>query len=112
MLRIKINLSKVDEAAIFNGKNGARYLDLVVWENRDGVDQYGNSHRVDQDIGQDRRKAGEKAPILGNGKTFGSGAPSGKPAPARPPAPTETKTFMNKPAPEQARPDSTEDVPF
>jgi hypothetical protein len=40
-------------------------------ENRDGVDQYGNNGFVVQDIGKERRQAGEKGPIIGNWKHVG-----------------------------------------
>jgi hypothetical protein len=81
MIRIKINLSKVDESAVFIGKNGARYLDLTVMENRNGPDQYGNDYMVTQDIGRERRLNGERGPILGNGK---SGVMTRKPDSAPP----------------------------
>ena len=67
MKRVKINVSKIDRSAIYEGKNG-KYLDLVLWDNKDGVDQYGNDGFVTQDIGKERRLAGEKGEILGNWK--------------------------------------------
>lgn len=66
--RISLNLSKLDESAFFQGKNGT-YVNLTMWEN-DGEDQYGNSHSLKQDMGKDRK--GEKTPYIGNAKTFGS----------------------------------------
>jgi hypothetical protein len=63
----KINVSKIDKAALFEGKNG-KYLDIVLFENRDGTDQYGNDGFVVQDIPKERRDAGEKGPIIGNWK--------------------------------------------
>jgi len=67
MKRVKNNVSKIDRSAIYEGKNG-KYLDLVLWDNKDGVDQYGNDGFVTQDIGKERRLAGEKGEILGNWK--------------------------------------------
>lgn len=78
MIRAKINLDRVDKSALFKGAKGT-YLDLCVWENRNGVDEYGNSHYVTQDLGKARREAGDKAPILGNGKS--SIVPAKKPTP-------------------------------
>ena len=67
MQTIKINVSKIDKDALYQGKNG-KYLDLVLFENKDGVDQYGNHGFVVQDLPKSRRDAGEKGPILGNWK--------------------------------------------
>lgn len=64
MKTVKINVSKIDRSAIFEGKNG-KYLDLVLW---DKPDTYGNDGFVTQDIGKGRREAGERGPILGNWK--------------------------------------------
>lgn len=109
MIRLKINLSKVDESAIFVGKSGARYLDVTVIEKRD---DYGNDYMVTQDIGKDRRMNGERGPILGNGKKLNWSASAGRPA--QTPQPT-TKTYMN-PTPSRTPPPQGEvgidDVPF
>lgn len=67
MKRITINVTRIDKSALYEGKNG-KYLDLTLFENRDGRDQYGNDGFVTQDIGKERRVAGEKGPILGNWK--------------------------------------------
>lgn len=64
MKTVKINVTRIDKTALFDGKNG-KYLDLVLWEK---PDQYGNDGFVTQDIGKLRRDAGEKGPILGNWK--------------------------------------------
>ena len=71
MKTIRINVSKIDKSAIYEGKNG-KYVDLVMFENRDGEDQYGNLGFVTQDIGKERRLAGERGPILGNWKEIGA----------------------------------------
>lgn len=73
-LNIKIDVTKILKEHLFPGKNGAKYLDLTVWQNRDGVDNYGNTHMVVQSLPRELRDAGEKGPILGNGKTFGQAA--------------------------------------
>lgn len=67
MITLKINVTKIDKSALFTGKNG-KYLDLVLHDNRDGQDQYGNDGFVTQDIGKERREAGERGPIIGNWK--------------------------------------------
>jgi len=80
MKAVKINVSKIDKTALFEGKNG-KYLDLVLWENRDGADQYGNDGFVTQDIGKARREAGEKGPIIGNWKELGDMRKATNPSP-------------------------------
>lgn len=70
-LNIKIDVTKILKEHLFAGKNGAKYLDLTVWENREGEDKFGNSHMVVQALPKELREAGQKGPILGNAKTFG-----------------------------------------
>lgn len=87
-LKISIDVTKINKAALYKGKKGT-YLNLVVWENRDGEDQYGNHYRVDQDLPKEMRDMGEKGAILGNGKNFGSSSrPQGE-HPGRPKAPVK-----------------------
>jgi hypothetical protein len=75
MIRIKIDVTKLDKTAFFQGKNGALYCDLTMWENRDGPDRFGNDYRIDQDLGKERRAKGEKGAIIGNGKSYTNGTP-------------------------------------
>ena len=65
---LSIDVMKIDKPALFKGKKGT-YLGLVLMDNKDGgKDKYGNDGFVVQDVGKDRRLAGEKGPILGNWK--------------------------------------------
>lgn len=64
-IKINIDVTKLDKTAFFKGKNGT-YCSLIIWPNRDGEDQYGNTSTVKQDIGKDRRE--ERTQIIGNGK--------------------------------------------
>ena len=75
MRTAKINVTRIDKTALFEGKNG-KYLDLVFFENRDGPDQYGNDGFVTQDIGRERREAGERGPIIGNWKEIQTNRPA------------------------------------
>ncbi len=68
---LKIDVTKILKEHLFHGKNGAKYLDITLWENRDGEDQYGNTHMAVQSIPKELRDAGQKGPILGNAKEFG-----------------------------------------
>ena len=72
MIRAKIDVTKIDKTAIHDGKKG-KYIDITLMDNRDGRDQYDNDGFVVQDLGKDRRLAGEKGPILGNWKDLDGG---------------------------------------
>ena len=106
MIRCKIDVTKIDKAALFEGRSGAKYLDLTLMENRGGPDKYGNDYMIVQDLGKAAREAGKRGAILGNGKTIGTVKPS-RPADDAGPV----RTFMKEqPAPVQ--PTLDEDVPF
>ena len=74
MIRIKIDVSKLDKTAFFKGAKGT-YADITLLENKGGPDKFGNDYMVVQDLGKDRRLAGERGPILGNGKAYTNGTP-------------------------------------
>jgi hypothetical protein len=80
MRTANINVTKIDKTALYEGKNG-KYLSLVFFDNKEGPDQFGNDGFVTQDLGKERRMAGEKGPIIGNWKEVGTKGAA--PAPAR-----------------------------
>lgn len=82
LIRIKLDLSKLDDSAIFRGKKGD-YADLCIVENRDGTDQYGNDGFISQDVPKERREAGEKGPIVGNWKYISKKRDNPPPPPRR-----------------------------
>lgn len=87
-LIIKIDVTKIDKTRLFEGKNGAKYLDCVAWPTDN--DQYGNSHRIVQSVTKEERADGVKGTIIGNakpmpGRSASAPAPARKP-PAKPPA--------------------------
>jgi hypothetical protein len=65
MQKLNINLSKIDKTAFFISQTGNKFIDLII---HDRPDQYGNDGFVTQDIGKERRLAGERGPIVGNWK--------------------------------------------
>ena len=69
-LSLKIDLAKMDMARIFNGKNGAQYLDATIFVDMNELDQYGNSGMITQSVSKDEKAQGVKGNILGNGKLF------------------------------------------
>jgi hypothetical protein len=78
MIKLKIDVTKIDKARLFKGSKGT-YLDLVVYEN-DAPDEYGNDYSVKQDCTKEDREAGVKMPYIGNGKNIGQ---KKQPPPAR-----------------------------
>jgi len=69
-LSLKIDLAKMDMTRIFNGKNGAQYLDATIFVDMEQLDQYGNSGMITQSVSKDEKAQGVKGNILGNGKLF------------------------------------------
>jgi len=69
MIVVKIDVTKIDKSALFQGAKGT-YLDLLLWETPDN--QYGSDYVAKQSIPKERTDAGEKGPILGNGECKGS----------------------------------------
>lgn len=66
-ITLNINVTKIDKQYLFDGKSG-KYLDLVLFENKDGHDAYGNTGYVVQGISKESREAGQRGPIVGNWK--------------------------------------------
>jgi len=108
MIRVKIDVTKIDRTAIHEGKKG-KYIDLTLMDNRDGRDEYGNDGFVIHDLGKERRLAGEKGPILGNWKHLDGAPTAGRDVPAseavrRAPVPTRDNSATE--------PDDDGDIPF
>jgi len=122
MQTLNINTSKIDKSALYDGKQG-KYLNLTLMENRDGTDQYGNDGFIVQDLGKDRRLAGEKGPIIGNWKHVGqtsSGRATGHSSPQREPSGARSPEYgqrersanQNGARPPANQPDDDDDIPF
>lgn len=111
MISVKIDVSKIDKSALYKGAKGT-YLNITLMDNQGGeTDEYGNDYWVVQDLGAERRKAGEKGPKLGNGRNINVGvgnhearansfADKVKPA----------KAFQNREKPAQQ--EAEDDIPF
>lgn len=67
IIKVKIDVTKIDKARLFAGKNGAKYLDCTLL-GKDEPDQYGNDFMIVQDVSKEERLAGTKGAILGNAK--------------------------------------------
>lgn len=75
----KIDVTKVDKSKLFEGKNGAKYLDLVLIELTN--DKYGNDYMVVQGVKKEERERGVKGVILGNAKIIGGESSGRRPSP-------------------------------
>jgi len=78
LVAIKIDVTKIDKARLFQGKNGAQYLDATVFINEE-PGQYGDNGMITQSVSKEERESGVKGAILGNVKVlgeFGSNAPT------------------------------------
>ena len=71
-VRLKINLSKLDKSAFYEGKAG-KWLDATVFLDPDNVDQYGNNGGIQQDLPAPRRERGERGEYIGNCRVFWTG---------------------------------------
>lgn len=74
ILRINIDVTKIDKAALFKGKKGT-YLDVSLLMHAD-EDEYGHHGMAVQDVGKERREAGERGEILGNCKWVNKPSPA------------------------------------
>lgn len=87
MIAVKIDTSKVDKAKLFVGKNGTKYLDVILIETPGG--KYGD-FMVVQGVSKEERAAGVRGAILGNGKNLGMGG-SAPPSPSQPVSAQDSK---------------------
>lgn len=80
MIAAKIDVNKIEKHRLFEGKNGAKWLDVVLIATPDN--KYGNSHVVVQSVTKEERQAGVRGPILGNAKEVGGGNGNDRSAPS------------------------------
>lgn len=117
--KLKLDLLKVTGARKFTAKDGSEhvaipatslymgkgaYLDLDMRENRDGEDQYGNTHFIAISPTKEQRMAKEKTPIIGNAKTLTFGDTPQQPQ-------RQQSVSTQKPA-SDAFDDEVDDLPF
>jgi hypothetical protein len=83
MIKLSINVTKIDKSHLIEGKAG-KYLELILNENRNGPDQYGNDGFVTQGVSKAAREAGQRGPIVGNYRTVGAKQKQAAPANPQP----------------------------
>ena len=83
LIKLKIDVTKIDKSRLFAGQKG-KYLDLDVWLDEDKPDQFGNTASVAHAQSKEEREAKKDKIFLGNGKVWwrSPGAGSGEAAPA------------------------------
>lgn len=66
VITVKIDVTKIDKSKIFVGKNGAKWVDLVLIPTKES--KYGEDYLVKQSASKEEREAKAQLPILGNAK--------------------------------------------
>jgi len=69
MILLKLDLTKIDKSKLFEGKNGAKYLDVILIDSPGS--KYGDDYMAVQGVTKEEREAGVKGAILGNAKIHG-----------------------------------------
>jgi Ser-tRNA(Ala) deacylase AlaX len=69
LVAIKIDVSKIDKARLYQGAKG-QYLDATVFLNEE-QGQYGDNGMITQSVSKEERESGVKGNILGNVKILG-----------------------------------------
>lgn len=69
-ISLKIDVTKIDKTRLFQGKNGAKYLDITTFVDLDTPSQYGDHGFITQNVSKEERDNGVKGEILGNTKVF------------------------------------------
>jgi hypothetical protein len=69
MIKLKVDVSKVPKEHIYVGKKG-KYLSLILLDNKNGRDKYGNDGIIKIDLSKDARaileSSGGRNEIIGN----------------------------------------------
>ena len=69
MINLNICLSDLPKAKITEGKDGKKYVNLVLWENRE-PDKFGNTHSIT--VSKSKEEKDQPNIYVGNGKSFGA----------------------------------------
>lgn len=94
-VNLRINLDKVDESKVFNGKKG-RYLDMTAFIDIDNFGQYGDNGMIKQDS----KEGDTDGAILGNATLFWNDS---QPLPAKPADTNQGNAPQQSQAPQQAQ---------
>jgi hypothetical protein len=89
-------------------KSGAVYFELEAVENKDGANQWGNTHFLKEPTTKAERESGMKFPIIGNGKEYRDDARQQQTSKAPPAAPK----YQGRDTPPAAQDNGDDDIPF
>ena len=81
MIAFNIDLDRINQARIFTGKTGRRYLSFILI---DGPDQFGNAGQVVHSISREERAGGGKGEVVGTWKDLSITKTQSQTKPARP----------------------------
>ena len=76
-ITLNIDCTKISKEHLKKGK----YLDLVLFANKNGEDEWNNTHYVVQGISKEAREAGARGPIVGNARVPAEEIQRSKPSP-------------------------------
>jgi hypothetical protein len=66
MIKISVNLSKLPKDKMTTSKTGEKWINLILWENRDGLDKFGNTHALS--VSKTKEEKDQPNVYVGNGK--------------------------------------------
>ena len=112
MQAIRLDVTLLDKSRFYKSTKPAKdghfpiYADIILFNNRDGTDQYGNEGYASQSVTKEERAQGVKLPILGNWKHIGQR-----------PAPQQNQPRHEAPSPQIQSPlrgmnHEDQDIPF
>lgn len=65
-----ICVSDIPREAIKVGKDGKKYISIVIAPNKDGENKYGNTHHIYMSQTKEERDAKAERTFIGNGKAY------------------------------------------
>jgi hypothetical protein len=71
MIKISVNLSKLPKEKITTSKTGEKWINLILWENKDGLDKFGNTHALS--VSKTKEEKDQPNIYVGNGKDMSVG---------------------------------------
>jgi hypothetical protein len=78
MIKISVNLSKLPKDKMTTSKTGEKWINLILWENKDGVDKFGNTHSLT--VSKTKEEKEQPNVYVGNGKDMSVGVAPVAPA--------------------------------
>lgn len=101
MIKLNINVTKVDKTKLFKGAKGT-YLGCVL---KDRPDEYGNDGFITMDTTKEEREAGVRGEIIGTWKHVGA-------KPAAQPAQATKRPMPQRPTADPDLDTESEEIPF